>query len=104
VAASVITGKPSPYSAVPWFWSDQYNLKLQSVGISQHFDQVIVRPARTPEGFVAFYLKEGTIIAADCVNSIIEFNAAKRFVADKLKPDPAALADPAVNLKSLLPA
>ena len=104
VAASVINGKPSPYNAVPWFWSDQYNLKLQAVGLSQHYDQVVIRPPRSPDGFVAFYLKEGRVIAADCVNSIIEFNAAKRFVADKLVLDPAALADPAVVLKSLLPA
>lgn len=104
VAASVINGKPSAYNAVPWFWSDQYNLKLQSVGLSQHYDQEVTRPARTPEGFIAFYLKEGRMIAADCVNSIIEFNLAKRFVAEKLALDPAALADPAVNLKTLLPA
>jgi len=104
VAASVINGKPSAYNAVPWFWSDQYNLKLQSVGLSQHHDHVVIRPARSPEGFVAFYMKEGRVIAADCVNSIIEFNMAKRFVADKTVLDPASLADPAVNLKTLLPA
>jgi 3-phenylpropionate/trans-cinnamate dioxygenase ferredoxin reductase subunit len=104
VAASVLNGKPSPYNAIPWFWSDQYNLKLQAVGISQHYDQIVIRPPRSPEGFVAFYLKEGVMIAADCVNSIIEFNMAKRFVADKLTLDPAALADPAVNLKTLRPA
>ena len=104
VAASVINGKPSAYNAVPWFWSDQYNLKLQSVGLSQDHDQVVIRPPRSPDGFIAFYLKEGRMIAADCVNSMLEFNTAKRFVADKLVLDPAALADPAVNLKSLLPA
>jgi 3-phenylpropionate/trans-cinnamate dioxygenase ferredoxin reductase subunit len=104
VAASVLNGNPSPYNAVPWFWSDQYHLKLQAVGISQHYDHVVIRPPRNPEGFIAFYLKEGRVIAADCVNSIIEFNMARRFVADKLVLDPAALADPAVNLKSLLPA
>jgi 3-phenylpropionate/trans-cinnamate dioxygenase ferredoxin reductase component len=104
VAASVINGKPSAYAAIPWFWSDQYHLKLQAVGLSQHCDQVVIRPPRSPEGFVAFYLKENRVIAADCVNSIIEFNTAKRFIADKLVLDPAALADPAVNLKGLLPA
>lgn len=104
VAASVINGKPLAYTAIPWFWSDQYNLKLQAVGLSQDCDQVVIRPPRSPEGFVVFYLKESRVIAADCVNSIIEFNAAKRFIADKLVLDPAALADQAVNLKSLLPA
>lgn len=104
VAASVINGKPSAYAAIPWFWSDQYNLKLQSVGLSQNYDEVVIRPPRTPEGFVAFYLKEGRMIAADCVNSIIEFNMAKRFVAEKLVLDSAALADPNTNLKTLIPA
>jgi 3-phenylpropionate/trans-cinnamate dioxygenase ferredoxin reductase subunit len=104
VAASVINGQPKPYNAVPWFWSDQYNLKLQSVGLSQNHDQVIIRPPRNPDGFVAFYMQNGRMIAADCVNAIIEFNMAKRFVTDKLSPDPAALANPDVNLKSLLPA
>jgi 3-phenylpropionate/trans-cinnamate dioxygenase ferredoxin reductase subunit len=103
-AAATINGAPKPYNLVPWFWSDQYNLKLQSVGLAQGHDQVVIRPARTPEGFIAFYLKEGRMIAADCVNSILEFNAAKKLVADKISLDPTALGDPAVNLKSLLPA
>jgi 3-phenylpropionate/trans-cinnamate dioxygenase ferredoxin reductase subunit len=104
VAAAVLNGDPKPYAAVPWFWSDQYNLKLQSVGLSQGHDQVVLRPARSAEGFVGFYLKEGRMIAADCVNAIIEFNMAKRLITEKVILDPAALADPAVNLKTLLPA
>ena len=104
VAASVLNGQPKAYAAVPWFWSDQYNLKLQSVGLSHGHDRVVIRPARTPEGFVAFYLKDGRMIAADCVNSIAEFNAAKRLVTEKTIVDPAALADPAVEMKSLLAA
>jgi 3-phenylpropionate/trans-cinnamate dioxygenase ferredoxin reductase component len=104
VAASVLNGAPSPYNAVPWFWSDQYHLKLQSVGLSQNHDRVVIRPARHPEGFVAFYLSEGRMIAADCVNAIVEFNTAKKLIADKIFVDPASLADPDVNLKSLVPA
>ena len=102
-AASLINGAPKPYALVPWFWSDQYHYKLQSVGLAQGHDQVVIRPARTPEGFVAFYLEKGKMIAADCVNSVLEFNAAKRLIADKTAVDPAALANPEVNLKSLLP-
>ncbi len=104
VAASVLNGAPKPYAAVPWFWSDQYNLKLQSVGLSQGHDRVILRPARSPEGFVAFYLKDGRMIAADCVNSIQEFNLAKRLVTERVIVDTAALADPEINLKTLMPA
>jgi 3-phenylpropionate/trans-cinnamate dioxygenase ferredoxin reductase subunit len=104
VAASVLNGDPKPYAAVPWFWSDQYNLKLQSVGLSQGHDKVVIRPARTPEGFVAFYLHEGRMIAADCVNAVLEFNFAKRLVTDKIIVDASSLADPETNLKSLIPA
>jgi 3-phenylpropionate/trans-cinnamate dioxygenase ferredoxin reductase subunit len=103
-AASLINGAPKPYNLVPWFWSDQYNLKLQSVGLSQGHDQVVIRPPRSPEGFIAFYLKNGIMIAADCVNSVLEFNAAKRFITEKLALDPAALANPEINLKTLVPA
>ncbi|MDD2795829.1 oxidoreductase C-terminal domain-containing protein [Acidocella sp.] len=53
-------------------------------------DRVVIRPARMPEGFVCFYLKDGRMIAADCVNSIPEFNAAKRLVTEMTIADPAA--------------
>jgi 3-phenylpropionate/trans-cinnamate dioxygenase ferredoxin reductase subunit len=102
VAASVLAGAPSAYNAVPWFWSDQYDRKLQSVGLSQGYDQVVMRPPRTPEGFIAFYLREGRVIAADCVNAIAEFGAAKKLVAEKTVVDPTLLADPEIDLKSLL--
>lgn len=104
VAASVINGAPSPYNAVPWFWSDQYNYKLQSVGLSQGYEDAVLRPGRTPESYIVFYMKEGRVLAADCVNAVAEFNAAKKMVTEKLVVDAAALADPAVDLKSLLPA
>ena len=104
VAAAVINGKPTPYNAVPWFWSDQYHYKLQSVGLGQGYDTAVPRPGRTAEAFIVFYLKGGIVLAADCVNAVAEFNAAKRMVTDKVTVDAAALADPAVELKSLLPA
>ena len=103
VAASVINGAPSAYNAVPWFWSDQYHYKLQSVGLAQGYDIAVPRPGRTPEAFIVFYLKEGRVLAADCVSAMAEFNAAKKMVAEKVVVDAAALADPAVDLKSLLP-
>jgi 3-phenylpropionate/trans-cinnamate dioxygenase ferredoxin reductase subunit len=104
VTASHINGAPKPYSLVPWFWSDQYNLKLQSVGLLQGHDQVIIRPPSKPEGFVAFYLNEGRMVAADCVNALLEFNVAKRLIAGKTPVEAAALANPEINLRTLLPA
>ena len=103
IAAAWLNGMAAPYDLVPWFWSDQYNLKLQSVGLAQGFQQEVERPARSPEGFIDFYLKEGRMIAADCVNAMLEFNAAKRLVAERVPVSAAALADPGVDLKSLLP-
>ena len=101
VAASVLNGVPSAYNAVPWFWSDQYDRKLQTVGLSQGHDQIVIRPPRTPEGFVAFYLKEGYVIAADCVNAILEFNAAKKLVTGKIPVNGDQLADPTVDIRTL---
>jgi 3-phenylpropionate/trans-cinnamate dioxygenase ferredoxin reductase subunit len=102
VAASVLNGAPKAYGAVPWFWSDQYDLKLQSVGLNHGYEEEIVRPALSPDGFVVFYVKGGRVLAADCVNAVREFNWTKRLVADQTVVDPAALADPAVDLKSLM--
>jgi len=102
VAASVLNGAPKAYGAVPWFWSDQYQLKLQSVGLNHGYDAEVVRPVTSEGGFVVFYLKAGRVIAADCVNAISEFNYAKRLVAQGADIDAGDLADPAVELKSLL--
>jgi 3-phenylpropionate/trans-cinnamate dioxygenase ferredoxin reductase subunit len=99
--ASIINGEPKPYGLVPWFWSDQYNLKLQSVGLSAGHDQVVIRPPSKAEGFIAFYLKEGRMIAADCVNAVAEFNQAKRLITHKSLVDAVALADPDTDLKSI---
>jgi 3-phenylpropionate/trans-cinnamate dioxygenase ferredoxin reductase subunit len=102
VTALAIAGKPEPYDAVPWFWSDQYDLKLQSVGIADGYDQAVLRGSMAARSFVLFYLRAGTLIAADAVNKPGEFLMTKRLVAACKTPDPAALADPLVGLKTLL--
>jgi 3-phenylpropionate/trans-cinnamate dioxygenase ferredoxin reductase subunit len=103
-AASFITGAPRPYNLVPWFWSDQYNLKRQSVGLSQGHDQTVIRPPSKPDGFVAFYLLGGHLVAADCVNAMMEFNVAKRLITEKIPVKAATLRDPETNLRLLMPA
>lgn len=104
-AAATLAGKPEPYRAVPWFWSDQYDVKLQMVGLSAGHDACVLRgdPA-TGRSFAAFYLREGRLIAADTVSRTGDFAIAKKLVAGRLPLDAAALADEAVPLKSLLPA
>jgi 3-phenylpropionate/trans-cinnamate dioxygenase ferredoxin reductase component len=97
-----LLGKHEPYRAVPWFWSDQYDLKLQMVGISGAHDQMVLRgdPA-TARNFAVFYLKDGKLIAADTVSRPQEFMFAKKLVAEGAIVDPAKLADESVPMKSL---
>ena len=97
-----LMGKAEPYRNVPWFWSDQYDLKLQMVGISTGFEQLVLRgdPA-TERSFAAFYLKGGKLIAADAVSKPQEFMFAKKLVAEGRPVDAAKLADPEVSLKEL---
>ena len=104
-AAHTLAGKPKPYDAVPWFWSDQYDVKLQMVGLSTGFDQMILRgDPKTQRAFSAFYLGDGKLIAADCVTKPADFALAKKLVAARAQLDPAKLADENIPLKTFLPA
>ncbi|MEL7029217.1 MAG: oxidoreductase C-terminal domain-containing protein, partial [Pseudomonadota bacterium] len=100
-AAQSICGAPAPYDQAPWFWSDQYDLKLQTVGLSQGYDEFVVRGHPAARKFAVFYLKEGALIAVDAVNAPAEFLGAKKLVAAKMRPDKDQLTDPAIPLKSL---
>jgi 3-phenylpropionate/trans-cinnamate dioxygenase ferredoxin reductase subunit len=104
VAAASILGNPRAYDAAPWFWSDQYDLKLQMVGLSEGHDELIVRGDMDANSFTAFYLKEGTVISADSVNRPQDFLLAKRLVTERATVPPEHLRDDAVPLKSLLQA
>lgn len=101
-AALTITGQPKPYEAVPWFWSEQYELRLQMVGLSQGYDQMVLRGTALNRSFTAFYLKEGRLIAADAVSRPQEFMLARQAVSRGARPDPAQLADESVVLKTVL--
>jgi 3-phenylpropionate/trans-cinnamate dioxygenase ferredoxin reductase component len=101
VAAASICGQRVPHAGVPWFWSDQYDLKLQMVGLSQGYDRVVIRGSMEADTFAAFYLKDGVVIAVDAVNRPQDFIVGKKLVAARLKVDPATLADESFALKSL---
>jgi 3-phenylpropionate/trans-cinnamate dioxygenase ferredoxin reductase subunit len=103
-AAALIVGQKKPYTSVPWFWSDQYDLKLQMVGLNQGFDAVVVRGSPEARNFLAFYLKDGVILAVDSVSRPQEFMVAKKLVAERIKADPSVLADESQPIKALLPA
>ena len=98
-ATTAMIGKPTPYAEIPWFWSDQYDLKLQIVGLSERTDEVVIRGDLGTRKFAACYLRQGVFVAIDCVNALRDFAAAKKLIAAKIRPDPARLADPNIALK-----
>ncbi len=101
VAARTILGVPAVYDAVPWFWSNQYDLKLQTVGLSTGYDQAVLRGNPAERRFSVIYLKGGAVIALDCVNAVKDYVAGRALVAGGVHADPALLADPDVPLKTL---
>ena len=100
VAASNMLGGSKSYASMPWFWSDQYEHKLQMVGFSKDSDQSIVRGDMESKSFTVFYLKDDSIIAADSVNNPKEFMASKQLVGKKASIE--ALADTSIELKTLV--
>jgi len=103
VSASILD-KPAPKTDCPWFWSDQYNIKLQIAGLSTGYDNFVVRGDIKREKFAVFYFKDDILIAADAINSAPEFMTAKRLIATQAKVPPETLADPKVSLKDILSA
>ena len=104
VAVTNMLGGDATYAAIPWFWSDQYELKLQMVGFSSDGDTAVVRGDPAKNQFATFYLKNGVLVAVDAVNSPKEFMACRQLVAKGARIDPKRLADPAVQMKDLLSA
>jgi 3-phenylpropionate/trans-cinnamate dioxygenase ferredoxin reductase component len=103
VVARSIMGQEGRYDAVPWFWSDQYDVKLQAVGLSLGHDRVVVRgDVARGRSVSVFYLKNGQVRAADIASNPKEFVVAKKMVAQRLAVDPGLLADVAVPLKQIL--
>ncbi len=98
--ARLLTGNPRPYHAVPWFWSNQYDLRLQTVGLSTGFDTAVLRGDPAARAFSLVYLKQGRVIALDCVNSVRDYVQGKALVEKGVIVDPAALADTEVALKA----
>ena len=102
LVAKTIMGQDLAYDAVPWFWSNQYDLKLQTVGLSTGHDQAILRGDPANRSFSVVYLKDGRVIALDCVNATKDYVQGRKLVVERLSPDPAALADASVPLKELV--
>jgi 3-phenylpropionate/trans-cinnamate dioxygenase ferredoxin reductase subunit len=95
-------GTPTPHDKVPWFWSDQYDLKMIIVGISQGYDSMVMRGSPASRSLTACYLFGGELLAVDTVNAPKEQMAARKLVAARARPNPAKLADIAIPLKDCL--
>jgi 3-phenylpropionate/trans-cinnamate dioxygenase ferredoxin reductase subunit len=102
-AALAITGSPVPYDEVPWFWSDQYDLKLQMAGLSKPGDQVLIRGSLDARKFSACYLRDGVFVACHAVNMAKDFLQSKKLISHRVRPDPILLVDPATPLQSFMP-
>ncbi|MET0372460.1 MAG: FAD-dependent oxidoreductase [Sphingobium sp.] len=101
VAVSHILGKEEAYDAIPWFWSNQYDLKLQTVGLSMGFDQTIVRGDPATRSFSVLYLKGGKLIAIDAVNMVKDYVQARPHILAAAALDQTQLADASVPLKEV---
>ena len=100
--ARALTGQPQPYRAVPWFWSNQYDLRLQTAGLSHDHDEALVRGDPATGKFAVIYSRAGRVIALDCVNNVRDYVQGRALVERGAEIDAALLTDPDVPLKSLL--
>ncbi len=99
--AKSLTGELTQYHAVPWFWSNQYDLRLQTVGISAGYDSMVLRGDPDTRSFSVVYLKAHKVIALDCVNATKDYVQGRLFVTEGLSPTVEQLADINVPLKEL---
>lgn len=100
-AARAIVGQPEPYHALPWFWSNQYDLKLQTVGLSVGHDEVVVRGDPASRSFSVLYVLGGRVIALDCVNATRDYVQGRKLILERMVVAPERLADASVPLKAL---
>jgi 3-phenylpropionate/trans-cinnamate dioxygenase ferredoxin reductase subunit len=101
-AAAALLGREKPFRASPWFWSDQYDIKLQMVGLSAGYDAVVCRGDLERPAFSAYYFRAGRLIAVDSLSRISDHNAAKKLLDAGISPTPEQVADESFDLAGLL--
>jgi 3-phenylpropionate/trans-cinnamate dioxygenase ferredoxin reductase subunit len=101
-AALAMVGKHTPYGEVPWFWSDQYDLKLQIAGLAKHGDRIVVRGVPASRKFAAFHLREGRVAAVEAVNAAPEYIVGRKLIADRAHVPPERLADTTIPMKNIV--
>jgi 3-phenylpropionate/trans-cinnamate dioxygenase ferredoxin reductase subunit len=102
IAAKAVIGEEVAYTATPWFWSNQYDLRLQTVGLSMGYDQAVLRGDPEERSFSVIHLKAGRVIALDCVNATRDYVQGRKLVEAGAVIDPARLADASVPLKEMI--
>ncbi|MBU2378240.1 MAG: FAD-dependent oxidoreductase [Alphaproteobacteria bacterium] len=100
-AAAAIVGRPGPAPEVPWFWSDQYDFKLQIAGLPFDADRQVVRGDPSAGGFAVFHLNGDRVVCVEAVNAPPEFMAGKQLIGKATPVDPAKLADVSVSMKAV---
>lgn len=101
-AAHVLAGTEIAYDAKPWFWSDQYEVKLQIAGFNLGYDETVLRPGAREGSWSVWYFRDGRFVAVDAVNDAKAYVAGKKLLDTGAEPDRAILADPSADLKLLL--
>lgn len=90
--AKAITGQPEPYTAIPWFWSNQYDLKLQTIGLSVGYDEAFVHGDPLQKSFSVVYLRTGKVLALDCVNATRDYVQGRALIGRQARSRPEFLA------------
>ena len=98
--ARALTGEPEPYESVPWFWSNQYDLRLQTVGLSLGHDAIVTRGDIGSRSFSLIYLKQGRVVALDCVNATKDYVQGKALVMGRVSVTPDDLRNVDIPLKA----
>jgi 3-phenylpropionate/trans-cinnamate dioxygenase ferredoxin reductase subunit len=101
-AAAIIAGGNAPYEPKPWFWSDQYDVKLQIAGFNIGYDDTVLRPGAREGSASVWYFKAGRLVAVDAINDARAYVTGKKMLDAGIHPDRAVLADPDADLKTLL--
>jgi 3-phenylpropionate/trans-cinnamate dioxygenase ferredoxin reductase subunit len=101
-AAYAMVGRPRPYREIPWFWSDQYDLKLQIAGLARDTDRIVLRGDPATRKFAVFHLRDGAVAAVEAVNAPSEYLVGRKLIADGARVAPERLADAAVPMKNIV--
>ena len=100
-AAAAMVGKPKPYAEVPWFWSDQFDLKLQIAGLARAGDVIVVRGEPASRKFSVFHLRDGVLVAVEAVNAPADYLVGRKLIGEGARVAPERLGDTSIPIKNV---